>query len=127
MQARTAAKALTHDYFTKDPKPEPLFFLKDVQGEWHEFETKKRRRKERKRIQDEQDRLKSQESNNTDNPTDQQNGQESVSYQSGLTVDNQPGEPSESHARSTNNDDTTGPAVDTPMPPSAPPAEAEEL
>lgn len=48
----TAREALEHPYFTEDPKPEPLHFLKDVKGEWHEFETKKRRRKERKRLQD---------------------------------------------------------------------------
>lgn len=59
----TASQALNHDYFTKDPKPEPLFFLKDLQGEWHEFETKKRRRKERKRLEEEeQGRLRSGES-----------------------------------------------------------------
>jgi len=48
----TAREALEHPYFTEDPKPERLQFLKDVKGEWHEFETKKRRRKERKRLQD---------------------------------------------------------------------------
>ena len=49
----TAEQALTHEYFTKDPAPEPLTFLKDIKGEWHEFETKQRRRTERKRLQDE--------------------------------------------------------------------------
>lgn len=49
----TAEQALTHEYFTNDPAPEPLTFLKDIKGEWHEFETKKRRRTERKRLQDE--------------------------------------------------------------------------
>ncbi|KAK6200355.1 uncharacterized protein RJT21DRAFT_121249 [Scheffersomyces amazonensis] len=49
----TAEQALKHDYFIKDPQPEPLYFLKEVKGEWHEFETKKRRRRERKRLQDE--------------------------------------------------------------------------
>lgn len=49
----TASEALKHEYFTNEPKPEPLYFLKEVKGEWHEFETKKRRRKERKRLQDE--------------------------------------------------------------------------
>lgn len=49
----TAKGALAHRYFTDEPVPEPLDFLKDVKGEWHEFETKKRRRQERKRIQDE--------------------------------------------------------------------------
>ncbi|CAK7895080.1 CTD kinase subunit alpha [[Candida] anglica] len=47
-----AEKALEHPYFYMDPKPEPLYFLKEMKGEWHEFETKKRRRKERKRIQE---------------------------------------------------------------------------
>ncbi|KAK6462253.1 kinase of RNA polymerase II carboxy-terminal domain, alpha subunit [Scheffersomyces coipomensis] len=46
-------EALAHSYFIEDPQPEPLTFLKDIKGEWHEFETKKRRRKERKRLQDE--------------------------------------------------------------------------
>ena len=44
----TAHQALEHSYFTEHPKPAPLTFLKDVKGEWHEFETKKRRRMERK-------------------------------------------------------------------------------
>ncbi|CAH6721702.1 CTD kinase subunit alpha [[Candida] jaroonii] len=52
----TASQALQHEYFTNEPKPEPLYFLKEVKGEWHEFETKKRRRKERKRLQDEKKR-----------------------------------------------------------------------
>ncbi|CAX42751.1 kinase subunit of RNA polymerase II carboxy-terminal domain kinase I, putative [Candida dubliniensis CD36] len=51
----TAEEALNHEYFQQDPKPEPLYFLKDIQGEWHEFETKKRRRAERKRIKEEED------------------------------------------------------------------------
>ncbi|ODQ81001.1 hypothetical protein BABINDRAFT_170710 [Babjeviella inositovora NRRL Y-12698] len=46
-QRITAEEALKHSYFTEDPVPEPLHFLKDVVGEWHEFETKKRRKKER--------------------------------------------------------------------------------
>ncbi|CUM67711.1 uncharacterized protein PRCAT00005416001 [Priceomyces carsonii] len=49
----TAEEALQHAYFTDQPAPEPLLFLKDIKGEWHEFETKKRRRKERKRLQEE--------------------------------------------------------------------------
>lgn len=49
----TAEETLKHDYFTKEPAPEPLLFLKEMKGEWHEFETKKRRRTERKRLQDE--------------------------------------------------------------------------
>ena len=48
----TASLALEHPYFTQEPFPEPLYFLKDVQGEWHEFETKRKRRKERKRLQE---------------------------------------------------------------------------
>lgn len=47
----TAEEALKHPYFTNDPQPEPLTFMKDIEGEWHEFETKKRRREERKRLQ----------------------------------------------------------------------------
>ncbi|ODV70469.1 Pkinase-domain-containing protein, partial [Hyphopichia burtonii NRRL Y-1933] len=57
----TASEALNHAYFTKDPKPEPLYFLKDVKGEWHEFETKKRRRQERKKLQDAQKQAQFQE------------------------------------------------------------------
>lgn len=48
----TAEQALEHAYFKEDPQPEPLTFLKDIKGEWHEFETKKRRRQERKRLHD---------------------------------------------------------------------------
>ncbi|WLF79829.1 serine/threonine protein kinase, CMGC, CDC2/CDK sub [Lodderomyces elongisporus] len=51
----TAEEALQDAYFIKDPQPEPLTFLKELKGEWHEFETKKRRREERKRIKDEED------------------------------------------------------------------------
>lgn len=47
----TAEQALQHPYFTADPKPEPLTFMETLEGEWHEFETKKRRREERKRLQ----------------------------------------------------------------------------
>ncbi|KAI5949452.1 CTK1 [Candida theae] len=50
-----AHEALQDEYFTKDPLPEPLTFLKDLKGEWHEFETKKRRREERKRVKEEED------------------------------------------------------------------------
>lgn len=46
----TADEALQHAYFTNEPKPEPLTFMETLEGEWHEFETKKRRREERKRI-----------------------------------------------------------------------------
>lgn len=49
----TALEALEHPYFTTEPLPEPLHMLKDIKGEWHEFETKKRRRQERKRVQEE--------------------------------------------------------------------------
>lgn len=42
----TCKDALEHDYFKEDPKPEPI---KEgtLSGEWHEFEAKKKRRKER--------------------------------------------------------------------------------
>lgn len=53
----SAQEALEHEYFKEDPQPEPLHFLKEIKGEWHEFETKKQRRKERKRIQEEEARL----------------------------------------------------------------------
>ncbi|OBA20023.1 Pkinase-domain-containing protein [Metschnikowia bicuspidata var. bicuspidata NRRL YB-4993] len=45
----TAEKALMHPYFQSDPQPEELKFMESIVGEWHEFETKKRRRDERKR------------------------------------------------------------------------------
>jgi CTD kinase subunit alpha len=45
----SAEQALQHPFFSTDPAPEPLYFLKELKGEWHEFETKKRRRKERKK------------------------------------------------------------------------------
>lgn len=47
----TAEEALGHAYFLNEPKPEPLTFMETLEGEWHEFETKKRRRDERKRLQ----------------------------------------------------------------------------
>ncbi len=43
----SAQEALDCEYFQNDPKPEPLTNLKELGGEWHEFESKKRRRKER--------------------------------------------------------------------------------
>lgn len=46
----SAGDALKHPYFHNDPKPEPLTFMETLEGEWHEFETKKRRREERKRL-----------------------------------------------------------------------------
>lgn len=48
----SAEDALKHPYFHNDPKPEPLTFMETLEGEWHEFETKKRRREERKRLHD---------------------------------------------------------------------------
>ncbi|KAG7663260.1 CTK1 [[Candida] subhashii] len=53
----TAEEALQHAYFKEDPQPEPLMFLKELKGEWHEFETKKQRRKERKRLQEEEAKI----------------------------------------------------------------------
>lgn len=46
----TAEDALKHPYFHNDPQPEELKFMENIVGEWHEFETKKRRRDERKRL-----------------------------------------------------------------------------
>ncbi|OWB65335.1 ATP binding protein [[Candida] boidinii] len=43
----TASEALKHEYFIEEPLESPLEFLKKVEGEWHEFEAKKKRRKER--------------------------------------------------------------------------------
>jgi CTD kinase subunit alpha len=66
----TAEQALQHRYFTEEPRPEPLEFLRDLQGEWHEFETKKRRRKERKRAQEEEARSKDKKPDRTDPATE---------------------------------------------------------
>lgn len=53
VQRYTATQALEHRYFHEDPQPELLAeVLLGIEGEWHEFETKKQRRKERKRLQD---------------------------------------------------------------------------
>lgn len=46
----TAEDALNHSYFTNQPSLEPLTFMLLLQGEWHEFETKKRRREERRKV-----------------------------------------------------------------------------
>ncbi|RLV94102.1 CTD kinase subunit alpha [Spathaspora sp. JA1] len=54
----TAEEALQDEYFVNDPQPEPLTFLKEIKGEWHEFETKQRRRQERKRLQEEEEAAK---------------------------------------------------------------------
>ena len=48
----SAEDALQHPYFTNEPLPEPLTFMQQLEGEWHEFETKKRRREERKKLQE---------------------------------------------------------------------------
>jgi CTD kinase subunit alpha len=79
----TASQALNHAYFTQDPKPEPLYFLKDIKGEWHEFETKKRRRKERKRLQEEKERLKQLNANAVLGPPQEKEGQQDISPSTG--------------------------------------------
>lgn len=48
----SAEEALDHPYFTNEPRPEPLTFMQLLEGEWHEFETKKRRREERRKLQE---------------------------------------------------------------------------
>ena len=40
----TASEALNHDYFNEDPPISPLNFLKNIKGEWHEFEAKQKRK-----------------------------------------------------------------------------------
>lgn len=40
----SAADALNHNYFKEDPPMCPLNFLKNVKGEWHEFEAKQKRK-----------------------------------------------------------------------------------
>lgn len=49
----TADEALTHPWFTLEPLPEPLDFLQGIDGEWHEYELKKFRRREKKRAEEE--------------------------------------------------------------------------
>ncbi|KAG5440810.1 hypothetical protein PCK2_000109 [Pneumocystis canis] len=42
----TAAEALKHTFFTKEePKPEPPLGLGSMKGDWHEYESKRRRKK----------------------------------------------------------------------------------
>lgn len=84
-----AEHALQHAYFTELPRAEPLTFLKDVQGEWHEFETKKRRRTERKRLQDEaKGQAKEIESKGTsvDARSDEQKVEESIPPSSMISI-----------------------------------------
>lgn len=40
----TAEDALKHPYFEEEPKSAPLNFLNSIDGEWHEFEAKKKRK-----------------------------------------------------------------------------------
>jgi CTD kinase subunit alpha len=56
----TAREALNHQYFYEAPPAEPLD-EKSLNGEWHEFEAKKKRRKEReeRRLEEERKRLQS--------------------------------------------------------------------
>lgn len=44
----SASDALKHAYFEEEPKPTPLEFLKHINGEWHEFEAKKKRKEKEK-------------------------------------------------------------------------------
>ncbi|ODV84278.1 hypothetical protein CANARDRAFT_201153 [[Candida] arabinofermentans NRRL YB-2248] len=43
----TANDALNHPYFDEEPLQQKLGFLATVEGEWHEFEAKKKRRQQR--------------------------------------------------------------------------------
>ncbi|KAF8541354.1 kinase-like domain-containing protein [Trichophaea hybrida] len=43
----TAEDCLTHEYFSEDPPPAPPIGLRDLKGDWHEYESKMERRKER--------------------------------------------------------------------------------
>ncbi|KAI5952761.1 CTK1 [Candida jiufengensis] len=51
----SAEEALAHVYFKNDPQPQPLEFLADFKHEWHEFETKEKRREERKKLKELED------------------------------------------------------------------------
>lgn len=46
----TASKVLAHPYFSEDPKPSPL----KLEGEWHDFDAKKTRRREQNSREKEQ-------------------------------------------------------------------------
>lgn len=56
----SAEESLAHSYFTEEePLSEPLTALAAIQGEWHEFESKKLRKEgEERRRQDEKDKRK---------------------------------------------------------------------
>lgn len=84
----TAYEALSHDYFLNDPQPEPLYFLKDLQGEWHEFETKKRRRQERKRLQD-QEKLKEKDVNDNIAPAGPKSEVNTISAPNSVSIVNE--------------------------------------
>lgn len=46
----SAADALRHPYFDEAPHATPLHFLKSVQGEWHEFEAKQKRKQRQREL-----------------------------------------------------------------------------
>jgi serine/threonine protein kinase len=58
----TASDALKHAYFKEDPPACPLDFLKNVKGEWHEFEAKQKR----KQLQRQQQQIQSRQSTSLD-------------------------------------------------------------
>lgn len=43
----TAEECLKHQYFFEEPAPEKPSGLRDITGDWHEYESKMERRKER--------------------------------------------------------------------------------
>ncbi len=48
----TAENALRHPYFKEEPRETDLEFLKDLNGEWHEFEAKKKRKEKEAKNRD---------------------------------------------------------------------------
>ena len=41
----TAAQVLEHQYFINEPNPEPCITIRDITGDWHEYESKAHRKK----------------------------------------------------------------------------------
>lgn len=51
----TAEECLKHEYFSEDPAPAPPLGLRDLKGDWHEYESKMERRKEREAAKEKRD------------------------------------------------------------------------
>jgi CTD kinase subunit alpha len=44
----TAKEVLEHRYFSLDPKPERAITIRELKGDWHEYESKGRRKREQR-------------------------------------------------------------------------------